>query len=164
MKDRGKSIEAPLWWVELARKAMRARDGGLVVLGKQLATAVGRSTPYNHGLLSKFLAHPPTRVTTQEFTDAVSIYFKIPRAYLVPRSYKEAVALEHISSAFDNTEEAKEAEIRSKRKNQLSAELHAIERESGSRTDDVDSSDEVGEPGSRRSGGIHRRRRSSTGH
>src|ERR1051325_202635 len=93
MRDRGKALDAPTWWLELARAKVR-KTKGLIVLGQELARLAGRATPWSHTVLSKF-ANGEIQ-PTQELALAISSHFSIPRPFYVPRDPNEGRAMQAI--------------------------------------------------------------------
>lgn len=94
VRDRGMALDAPGWWLDLARSKVSAHRG-LVELGQQLARLAGRSTPWSHTVLSKF-ASGESR-PTQELALAISEFFAIPRPFYTPSTLQEAELFQGIA-------------------------------------------------------------------
>jgi hypothetical protein len=53
---RGRALVVPRWWLDAARAAAEASGLSLVDLAARLSAKVGRSEPWTHGTVSRFLA------------------------------------------------------------------------------------------------------------
>lgn len=85
---RGRSLVVPRWWLDAAREAVEASGLGLVEVGEKLAAKVGRSDPWTHGAISRFLAG---KVVTDQIAEAFIVMFSLPRPAYYPRDLAEAL-------------------------------------------------------------------------
>lgn len=85
---RGRALVVPRWWLDAARAAVEASGLGLVDLGSRLSAKVGRSEPWTHGTISRFLAG---KVVTDQLAEAMIAYFDLPRPVYYPRDLPEAL-------------------------------------------------------------------------
>lgn len=103
-KERGDKIDIPAWWLAAARKAVDAYPGGLVALGEELATAVGRKFPWSHATVSRFLVG---QNTTRQLADAMVEYFDLPPVMFQPRTLEEAMEFRVVAKKHSREKESR---------------------------------------------------------
>lgn len=142
-KKRAKGVVLPDWFLE---KINAEADGyGTVELGKALAIAVGRPTPWDHSAVSRFLRD---EVTTAPMADAFAMLFDLPKPVYQASSFAEADELRRAAKKH-----ASPAAVSQEQERRLAAvdQLRDVEEERDSdQTSPVDSQDERAR-GSRRS-------------
>lgn len=85
---RGRSLVVPRWWLDAARSAAEASGLGLVDLAAKLSEKVGRTDPWTHGTISRFLAG---KGVTDQLAEAMIQFFDLPRPVYYPRDLAEAL-------------------------------------------------------------------------
>jgi hypothetical protein len=161
MRDRGKALDAPNWWLELARAKVR-KTKGLIVLGQELARQAGRATPWSHTVLSKFASGEIQ--PTQELALAVSSHFAIPRPFYIPRDPNEGRAMQAIVDMrtvpvpVPETSRRASDPVTSERFDQLEAKIGDLEEELRQRSAVHSGDGEQGRSRSRGHRGVHRGR------
>jgi hypothetical protein len=85
---RGRALVVPRWWLDAARAAAEASGLSLVDLAARLSAKVGRSEPWTHGTVSRFLAG---KGVTDQLAEAMIVFFDLPRPVYYPRDLPEAL-------------------------------------------------------------------------
>ena len=96
-RERGKSVDLPAWWLELARNAAEHYGGSYKELGTALARAVGRRAAWHQSAIVRFFQE---RNATEEMAESFCVLLQVPRFRFVARNAAEAAALTATAARF----------------------------------------------------------------
>jgi hypothetical protein len=126
---RGRSLVVPRWWLDAARSAAEASGLGLVELAAKLSAKVGRSEPWTHGTISRFLAG---KGVTDQLAEAMILFFDLPRPVYYPRDLPEALLFRAAEAKRDkrlaDADAVAERMEREKRQTEAVPSTHAVTR------------------------------------
>lgn len=105
MASRGRTIPGAAgisWWVKLAKDAILADPRGFVQLGKEMASRIGRSRPWSHTTLIRFMNNDAA--LTYDLAQGIAAIYRMPMPMYFARSLPEAVEMQIIAEKYDAEE------------------------------------------------------------